>query len=49
MHELIKHLSQNAACMLRTRIMKILLDMGILEKTSEEKAKGLCTVMFTGE
>lgn len=49
MHELIKHLSQNAACMLRTRIMKILLDMGVLEMPSEEKAKGLCTIMFMGE
>lgn len=46
MHELIKYYSQNSACSLHTRVMKILLDMGVLKMPTEEQAKGLCTVMF---
>lgn len=49
MHELIKYYNQNCACSLHTRIMKDLLDMGVLKMPTEEQAKGLCTVMFTGE
>lgn len=49
MHALIKHLKQNNACMLRTRILKILLDMGVLKLPTNEQAKGLCTIMFMGE
>lgn len=46
MHEIIKYYSQNSACTLHTRVMKILLDMGVLKMPTEEQAKGLCTVMF---
>ncbi|MBR4096142.1 MAG: RNA polymerase sigma factor [Oscillospiraceae bacterium] len=49
MHELIKYYNQNCACMLHTRIMKNLLDMGVLKMPTEEQAKGLCTIMFMGE
>jgi len=49
MHELIKHMNQGSACMLKTRIMKQLLDMGVLKMPTEEQAKGLCTIMFMGE
>lgn len=49
MHELIKAISQNAATVLHTRIMKQLLDMGVLKMPTEEQAKGLCTIMFMGE
>lgn len=46
MHELIRHLSKNATCKLYTRIMKELLDMGVLKEPTEKQAKGLCTIMF---
>ena len=49
MHEMIKCLCQNAATQLHTRVMKHLLDMGVLKLPTEEQAKGLCTIMFTGE
>lgn len=49
MHELIRYLNQNAACALHTRVMKVLLDMGVLKMPTEEQAKGLCTIMFLGE
>ena len=49
MHELIKSLSKTAAGMLHTRVMKALLDMGVLKLPTKEQAKGLCTIMFTGE
>lgn len=49
MHKLIKHLNRGSACMLKTRVMKLLLDMGVLKMPTEEQAKGLCTIMFTGE
>ncbi|MBD5114911.1 MAG: sigma-70 family RNA polymerase sigma factor [Ruminococcaceae bacterium] len=49
MHKLIKYYGQNAACLLHTRVMKLLLDMGVLNEPSEEQRKGLCTVMFLGE
>jgi len=49
MHELIKWQSKNAAGMLHTRVMKALLDMGVLKMPTEEQAKGLCTIMFLGE
>ena len=49
MHELIKYFNQNVACSLHTRIMKVLLDMGVLKMPEDEQAKGLCTVMFMGE
>lgn len=49
MHELIKYLNQNCACSLHTRIMKVLLDMGVLKAPTEIRSKGLCTIMFMGE
>ena len=49
MHELIKYYNQNWVCMLHTRVMKILLDMGVLKMPTEAQAKGLCTIMFRGE
>ncbi len=49
MHELIKHYTRNNACALHTRVMKELLDMGVLKLPTAEQAKGLCTIMFTGE
>ena len=49
MHELIKCQSKNAAGYLHTRVMKALLDMGVLKLPTKEQAKGLCTIMFTGE
>lgn len=49
MHELIKYYNQNCACMLHTRVMKNLLDMGVLKMPTEEQAKGLCTIMYMGE
>ncbi len=49
MHELLKCLTQNIACKLHTRIMKQLLDMGVLKIPTEEQAKGLCTIMYVGE
>ncbi len=49
MHELIKYYNVGCACSLHTRVMKVLLDMDILKLPSKEQAKGLCTVMFTGE
>ncbi len=49
MHDLIEHYSRVAACNIHTRVMKILLDMGVLKLPTEEQKKGLCTVMFTGE
>lgn len=48
-HKLIKYYNQNAACGLHTRVMKQLLDMGILKEPNEEQRKGLCTVLFLGE
>lgn len=47
MHELIRYYNQNVACTLHTRVMKALLDMGVLKLPTEEQAKGLCTIMFT--
>ncbi len=49
MHPLIKYRSQCIGGFTQTRIMKILLDMGVLKLPTEKQAKGLCTVMFTGE
>ncbi len=49
MHELIKYYNQNCACMLHTRVMKNLLDMGVLKMPTDEQAKGLCTIMFMGK
>ena len=49
MHELIKYFNQNCACSLHPRIMKVLLDMGVLKMPEGKQAKGLCTVMFMGE
>lgn len=49
MQELIKSLSKTAAGMLHTRVMKALLDMGVLKLPTKEQAKGLCTIMFMGE
>ena len=49
MHELLTCFAQNIACKLHTRIMKQLLDMGVLKTPTEEQAKGLCTVMYIGE
>ena len=49
MHEQIRYYNQNAACLLRTRIMKYLLDKGVLKLPTEEQRKGLCTVMFLGQ
>ncbi len=49
MHELIRSINQNAATVLHTRIMKQLLDMGVLKMPTAEQAKGLCTIMFMGE
>ena len=49
MHELLKCFTQNIACKLHTRIMKQLLDMGVLKMPTEEQAKGLCTIMYVGE
>ncbi|MBQ7784098.1 MAG: RNA polymerase sigma factor [Oscillospiraceae bacterium] len=49
MHELIRYYNQNCACMFHTRVMKILLDMGVLKMPTEDQAKGLCTIMFMGE
>lgn len=47
-HKMIKYYNQNAACTLHTRVMKQLLDMGVLKEPNEEQKKGLCTVMFLG-
>ena len=49
MHELIKCQSKAAAGYLHTRVMKALLDMGVLKLPTKEQAKGLCTIMFMGE
>lgn len=49
MHELLKCFTQNMACKLHTRMMKQLLDMGVLKMPTEEQAKGLCTIMYMGE
>ncbi len=49
MHELIKCMSKTAANLLHTRVMKALLDMGVLKLPTKEQAKGLCTIMFLGE
>ena len=49
MHELIKCQSKAAAGYLHTRVMKALLDMGVLKMPTKEQAKGLCTIMFLGE
>ena len=49
MHELIRYYTQNSACSLHTRIMKYLLDKGVLKLPTEEQRRGLCTVMFLGE
>ncbi|MCH5348657.1 MAG: RNA polymerase sigma factor [Oscillospiraceae bacterium] len=49
MHELIRYYTQNSACDLHTRIMKYLLDKGVLKLPTEEQRRGLCTVMFLGE
>lgn len=49
MHELIKCQCKSAAGSLHTRVMKALLDMGVLKLPTKEQAKGLCTIMFTGE
>ena len=49
MHELIKCQSKAAAGYLHTRVMKALLDMGVLKLPTKEQSKGLCTIMFTGE
>lgn len=49
MHGLIKELNSCCVGYLHTRIMKALLDMGVLKLPTEEQAKGLCTVMFLGE
>ncbi len=49
MHPLIKYINQCMAGSTHTRIMKILLDMGVLKLPTEKQAKGLCTVMFMGE
>ena len=49
MHELIKCMSKTAADLLHTRVMKVLLDMGVLKLPTKEQAKGLCTIMFMGE
>lgn len=49
MHELIKCLSKTAASSLHTRVMKVLVDMGVLKIPTEEQSKGLCTIMFMGE
>lgn len=48
-HKMIKYYNQNAACTLHTRVMKQLLDMGVLKEPNEEQKKGLCTVMFLGK
>ncbi len=49
MHGLIKELNKNSAVSLHTRVMKHLLDMGVLKLPTQQQAKGLCTVMFLGE
>lgn len=49
MHELIKFWSKTSPWSLNTRVMKALLDMGVLKLPTEEQAKGLCTIMFMGE
>lgn len=49
MHEMIRYYTQNSACNLHTRIMKYLLDKGVLKLPTEEQRRGLCTVMFLGE
>ena len=49
MHAQIKYYNQNAACALHTRVMKVLLDMGVLKEPTPEQKKGLCTILFLGE
>lgn len=49
MHGQIRYYNQNAACALHTRIMKQLLDMGVLKLPTAEQAKGLCAILFLGE
>lgn len=46
MHDLIKYYQQNAACSLHTRIMKELVDTGVLAEPTPVQKKGLLTVMF---
>ncbi len=49
MHELLKEYNKNGAVKLHTRVMKVLLDIGVLKLPTAEQAKGLCTVMFKGK
>ena len=49
MHAQIKFLYRNAAANCHTRMMKYLVDNGILKEPSPEQKKGLCTLLFLGE
>ncbi len=49
MRDLIKEFNTCCVENLHTRIMKVLLDMGVLKLPTPEQKKGLCTVMFLGE
>ncbi len=45
----IKYNIQNAACMLTTRIMEELINIGVLKEPTSEQCKGLLTIMFLGK
>ncbi len=49
MHEQIKFLNRNAATSCHTRMMKYLVDNGVLKEPTPEQKKGLCTILFLGK
>ncbi len=49
MHAQIKHMNRNAAACCHTRMMKYLVDNGVLKDPTPEQKKGLCTILFLGE
>ncbi|MBE6889764.1 MAG: RNA polymerase sigma factor [Ruminococcaceae bacterium] len=49
MHAQIKFLYRNAAANVHTRMMKYLIENGVLKEPTPEQKKGLCTILFTGE
>jgi len=49
MHAQIKYLYRNAAANVHTRMMKYLVDNGVLKEPTPEQKKGLCTILFMGE
>lgn len=49
MHAQIKFLNRNAATRCHTRMMKYLVDNGVLKEPTPEQKKGLCTILFLGE